>query len=207
MMATATKTAPRADERVRQAQEALNRHGFPCGKADGIDGPKTKAAVRRFQIAFAGGRKDLPVLAVDGVLGPKTHAALGQLPYLAPHFTVHEVRSKGDGTCYVDRGLLLALEMLRHAAGQPLHVVSAYRDSAHNKRVGGAARSMHKYGLAADVSFRQPVRIEVVQRLEVFSGIGDYRGHVRHVDLRHLAGKGVNATPDATPKRPARWSY
>ena len=49
-------------------QAILNCRHFACGSADGFYGPKTQAAVNRFQ-AWAG-------LTVDGVCGPKTWKAL-----------------------------------------------------------------------------------------------------------------------------------
>lgn len=183
-----------------QIQALLNANGFPCGRVDGILGPNTKAAVVRFQQAYAHG----PWLTVDAVPGPKTRAALDDLPYLAPHFSVAEVASKGNGDCYVRRELLAALEQLRTFLGHPLHIISGYRDPAHNRQVGGAADSMHIYGLAADIP---PVcSWGAVARLDLFSGVGDRHGAISHVDLRHLAGD-RNHTSNATPQNPARWSY
>ena len=49
-------------------QAILNERNFPCGTADGEFGPKTAAALNRFQ-AWAG-------LEVDTVCGPKTWKAL-----------------------------------------------------------------------------------------------------------------------------------
>ncbi|WP_067927611.1 peptidoglycan-binding protein [Alicyclobacillus shizuokensis] len=49
-------------------QNRLNALGYSCGKADGIFGPKTLAAVKKFQKAKH--------LTVDGIVGPKTWAAL-----------------------------------------------------------------------------------------------------------------------------------
>ena len=53
---------------VRQLQEWLNQLGYDCGKADGVYGTKTEAAVRRFQGDNG--------LAADGIAGDKTQAAL-----------------------------------------------------------------------------------------------------------------------------------
>jgi murein DD-endopeptidase MepM/ murein hydrolase activator NlpD len=53
---------------VSQVQFRLAWRGFPSGTLDGAFGPRTEAAVRRFQ-RFAG-------LAPDGVAGPATYAAL-----------------------------------------------------------------------------------------------------------------------------------
>jgi peptidoglycan hydrolase-like protein with peptidoglycan-binding domain len=51
-------------------QKALAKLGYDPGKPDGVSGPKTKAAIQKFQ-------KDHG-LAADGVAGPKTQAALAQ---------------------------------------------------------------------------------------------------------------------------------
>lgn len=56
-----------------QIQEALKNAGFYQGPVDGKIGPKSKRAIREFQIKNN--------LAVDGKVGPKTWAKLG--PYLA----------------------------------------------------------------------------------------------------------------------------
>jgi zinc D-Ala-D-Ala carboxypeptidase len=185
---------------IKQVQSLLNGHGFPCGAADGELGPKTKEAVRRFQIAFNIG----PWLSVDSVPGPLTQAALAHLPSLSENFVVGELRSHGNGDCYIRRELLKGLETLRETLNMPIHIISAYRDPAHNKRVGGASNSMHIYGLAADVPgicgyFK-------VVDLQIFSGIGQRNGAISHVDMRHNAGSN-NATPSATPQKPVIWAY
>lgn len=53
---------------VKWIQDRLNYWGFNAGAADGINGPKTKAAVVAFQRAKG--------LAADGIVGAKTRAAL-----------------------------------------------------------------------------------------------------------------------------------
>jgi hypothetical protein len=64
----ALQNPPLQGDDVRHLQERLLAHGYPVGAADGIFGPQTAAAVRRFQI--------LNALAIDGVVGPKTWAKL-----------------------------------------------------------------------------------------------------------------------------------
>lgn len=49
-------------------QSALQVLGFDPGVADGIDGPKTKAAVKAFQESGS--------IAVDGIVGPDTREQL-----------------------------------------------------------------------------------------------------------------------------------
>ena len=53
---------------LRGVQEALSALGYDPGPADGLDGPRTQAAVRAFQGARG--------LQADGVVGPVTRAAL-----------------------------------------------------------------------------------------------------------------------------------
>ena len=53
---------------IKTVQIALNARGYGPLVVDGIQGPKTTAAIKEFQ-AKAG-------LAVDGIVGPKTAAAL-----------------------------------------------------------------------------------------------------------------------------------
>ena len=53
---------------VKVLQRALRSLGFSTGKIDGTYGPKTEAAVKRFQRSVR--------LTADGIVGPKTLAAL-----------------------------------------------------------------------------------------------------------------------------------
>ena len=54
---------------VKALQTALADAGYPCGKADGILGPKTAAMIRAYQSANG--------LAIDGKAGKNTVTALG----------------------------------------------------------------------------------------------------------------------------------
>jgi peptidoglycan hydrolase-like protein with peptidoglycan-binding domain/DNA invertase Pin-like site-specific DNA recombinase len=55
---------------VRTIQRTLRRLGWQPGPVDGLYGPRTEAAVTRFQSATR--------VAVDGIVGPQTHQALTQ---------------------------------------------------------------------------------------------------------------------------------
>lgn len=70
------KKGSRGDE-VKLLQETLNKAGYDCGKADGIFGKNTKAAVEAFQKANG--------LKADGIVGILTWTALGL--WTGPVFT------------------------------------------------------------------------------------------------------------------------
>lgn len=56
------------NEYVRNWQLFLNLNGYDCGAADGIFGPKTEAAVKKWQADNG--------LVADGIIGPKTWGSL-----------------------------------------------------------------------------------------------------------------------------------
>jgi peptidoglycan hydrolase-like protein with peptidoglycan-binding domain len=79
--AAATATAPAASDQAAPAaapghpnvlglQKALQKLGYDPGKIDGILGPHTRAAIKKFQEASG--------LKADGIAGPKTQAALAR---------------------------------------------------------------------------------------------------------------------------------
>ena len=209
-----------SDEFVRNIQRNLNIMGFNAGAEDGLNGPSTRLAVARFQLAFNLGNP----LAVDGLYGPMTLGAMAEVEKrgnISPNFSLNEVRSKGDRTAFVHRDLLNALETLRSRVGRPLSLVSAWRDIQHNRRVGGATSSQHTYGdapelqrvkaqfprnsiltagRAADFN-RGYITLEDAQALELFSGLGwrldGGKRWVTHVDIR----------TSRSPKDPSIWRY
>jgi peptidoglycan hydrolase-like protein with peptidoglycan-binding domain/DNA invertase Pin-like site-specific DNA recombinase len=59
---------PQGAQAVRTVQQSLSHEGWEPGPVDGLYGPRTKAAVTRFQAAAR--------IGVDGVVGPQTRHAL-----------------------------------------------------------------------------------------------------------------------------------
>lgn len=79
--------------------------------------------------------------------------------------------------------LVTALERLRReVGGKPLRIASGLRCPPHNEAVGGASRSRHCSGEAADL-YQGQVR-EAQARAAGFKGIGRKNGWVTHVDVR-----------------------
>lgn len=101
---------------------------------------------------------------------------------LSPHFSRREFACHHCGACEVSPALVEALERLRSAVRRPVYIVSGYRCRLHNAAVGGAPRSMHLYGKAADLS---TTLATVAQALAAgFTGVGHRRGWAVHVDVR-----------------------
>lgn len=103
---------------------------------------------------------------------------------LSPHFSRREFRCRHCGAVRVDPHLVEHLEVLRAMVGRPLVIVSGYRCPTHNRNVGGASRSQHLYGRAADLVDGYATVSQA--RRAGFTGIGrDADGSALHVDVRH----------------------
>lgn len=183
----------------QQATELIHEMGFSHGNMMEVtfDGWVTGEPVARYQRAFYGqGREDW--LVVDGVAGPKTFEALQWFgDRLSLNFLATEFADKGDGRNWIQRELVGGVQMIREKTGRPLRIVSGCRSAARNKAVGGASRSQHVLGLAADLTPAPPQRL--VRGMRYFTGLGlaGKGAVVRHVDCR----------TDATVENPAVWRY
>ena len=99
-------------------------------------------------------------------------------------FRPFEIACRGTGKLEVVNGLLDRLDVLRSRCGFPLNLSSVFRTPYFNAKCGGSPRSMHLFGLAADISIINQDR-NLIHRLakeEGFTGFGFYRTFL-HIDL------------------------
>jgi len=95
----------------------------------------------------------------------------------------------GCGFDSPDARLIILLQAVRDYYGLPIKVLSGCRCAKHNKKVGGASRSQHLLGFAADIAIIGVAPFDLAGVLnaafrDLFGGLGIYRGFV-HVDVRH----------------------
>jgi hypothetical protein len=162
---------------------------------DGIYGPKTTAAVKRFQSAYG--------IRADGIAGPQTYAKLYEIQdndCTPRHFSYSELDNGcgiggwSGGPLSADRTKANAvrtmwkLEALRKGLGdKPLYVNGGFRSTSCNRQVGGVSDSQHLYGNAADVTSRTSSLCQIARaaRNNGFSGIygPGYPNHGNHVHV------------------------
>lgn len=99
------------------------------------------------------------------------------------NFTREELSCKGTGQLVVNEAALDKLQAMRGMVGKPFVITSAYRSPEHNKRVGGAQKSMHLQGRAFDISTKGHNKHELYEAaVEAgFTGFGFYNNFI-HVD-------------------------
>jgi len=120
---------------------------------------------------------------------------------LTTNFHIREFKCN-DGTqvpyeLLANVGVLAAqLQALRDFIGIPIHINSAYRTEAYNKKIGGANESQHLLAKAADITTKMhtPKKLaKIVEKLIKqgkikIGGIGIYPGFL-HVDTRDIKAR------------------
>jgi uncharacterized protein YcbK (DUF882 family) len=115
---------------------------------------------------------------------------------LTPNFSLHEFRSK-DGAPFPDsaqenlKTLAKQLEILRAHFNKPVTIISGYRSAEHNRKVKGAANSLHLTGQAADFKIKGVTPRQIFEAIESLissgkmleGGLGLYNTFV-HYDAR-----------------------
>ena len=101
-----------------------------------------------------------------------------------PNFSPSEMACR-DGSLMIHPASLDKLQRLRTRLAAPLVVNSAYRSPSYNKRVGGAAGSLHLAARAYDISMagHDPHEFEAAARACGFAGFGFYPDqNFMHID-------------------------
>lgn len=123
---------------------------------------------------------------------------------LTRNFNLNEFASKdgADMPPEVFKNVVLVaknLQVLRDFVGQPIKVNSGYRSPAHNKSIGGASKSQHVKGKAADIVIKghkpevvAEIIIELIKDGKMSQGgIGVYNTFT-HYDIRGTAARWSN---------------
>jgi len=100
---------------------------------------------------------------------------------LSANFSRREFACPHCGLSTVDQALVDVLQRMRSRVGRPLVIVSGYRCTVQNRRVGGIRTSMHLRGKAADVPGDYGTREAWIAAGAV--GVGVRNGRVIHVDV------------------------
>lgn len=113
--------------------------------------------------------------------------------FVAQNFRVNEFSCHGNGCCStvkIDPKLAEYVQKIRDHFGKPVTISSGYRCPTHNRAVGGASKSRHVEGMAADITVKDVAPAEVAKYAESIGvkGIGLYEtakdGYFVHIDTR-----------------------
>ena len=112
----------------------------------------------------------------------------GEKIQLSKNFVSTEFDCNQSDCCtitYIDSDLVQILQKIRDHFGKSVNISSAYRCPSYNKRVGGASKSYHVKGQAADIKISGVSPLLVAQYAESLGvkGIGYYDTFV-HIDTR-----------------------
>lgn len=111
---------------------------------------------------------------------------------LTPNFKYREFDCKcGCSITKHNTELSDKLQILRDYVGKPVIITSPYRCPTHNAKVGGARKSFHMEGCAADLIIDNVNVLEIGKICESigFNGIGVYDDGYVHVDVRPVSEK------------------
>lgn len=133
----------------------------------------------------------------------------GNSAQIAKNFQYKEFDCHGSGCCsttIIDEKLVAYVQQIRDHFGKPVTITSPYRCEVHNRRVGGATKSYHMQGRAADIVVQGVSSREVAKYAESIGilGIGLYEtsadGYFTHIDTRTTKSfwYGQNEAPRTT---------
>ena len=106
---------------------------------------------------------------------------------ITEHFKLKEFACKNSEAIIISEKLCDILEDIRAHFGKPVTITSGYRTPEHNAKIGGAVKSQHMLGLAADIKIPgvKPSDVATYARtlMPTYGGIGTYSTFT-HIDVR-----------------------
>jgi len=97
---------------------------------------------------------------------------------LTDNFSLSEFQSKDNSPMPTDvldniKKLAGYLQILREHLGKSIKINSGYRSPSHNKKIGGASKSKHLLGIAADIVVQDYTPKKVYEVIELLIEKGD----------------------------------
>ena len=104
------------------------------------------------------------------------------------NFKVSEFARKHCGENEIDQRVINMAQTIREELGVPVHVNSGYRCAEHNRAVGGAKKSNHMKGLAADLACKLGAKKmwAVIQKLYAEGKLPDLDYCIRYKTFCHI---------------------
>lgn len=144
---------------TKQVQQLLSYIGYDPGPIDGLDGPRTNAALEK-ALSDHAPKETVAPSAQETANNAPDNSSLSVLDTGYPYFSLSEFRCKcSDPSCAgksmkPSDALLRKLVDIRARFGAPVTISSGIRCPKHNAAVGGVANSYHLQGRAADINVR-----------------------------------------------------
>jgi zinc D-Ala-D-Ala carboxypeptidase len=143
---------------------AIQERVIPCGTVPATKNAVTNSGWKFLDSAPEPGMDGFCRLRYDDLAKSGVDASMPHSSKLSEHFSLSEMIESQEGArrgldntpsaAVIDNLLRVCgvLESIRAATDRPVRVSSGYRSPAINAAVGGAAKSMHVEGLAADIN-------------------------------------------------------
>ena len=110
---------------------------------------------------------------------------------ISPHFKLDEMACKdGSDKVLYSTELMSMLEKLRAYGGFTVHINSGYRSPSYNRKIGGASKSQHTLGTAADIVVKKNGNTVSAKKICClcqdlgFKGVAYISESAVHVDMR-----------------------
>ena len=111
---------------------------------------------------------------------------------ISPHFSIGEMACKdGSDEVLYSTELMSMLEKLRSYGGFTVHINSGYRSPSYNRKIGGASKSQHTLGTAADIVVKKNGKTVSAKKICClcqdlgFKGVAYISESAVHVDMRN----------------------